>query len=324
LTWNIGCFRIHLTKTFETHGFCWSKEKFFSNIFPQQGAPTLLSTALKQDELSARHKIFLAFTISKAFWHYYDSDWMNVEWSLETIQLLRTSSLDSGAPFLKIRTVDYDELTYREHESERPSNGPPYLHPYPYILNLGLLLVQLGSITPNKTTITEDAARLTGVKKYNNLCISCCNEICRDTEWPTIKLPVKNKSRYRRIVEECLLTPSAIPKPLFEEHLDAVGRRLALKDYVVRPLFELLQDMADPNETILQLQSNEPPVLQAEDSANKAPKTQRCEIDLVLDLRANTFVVNWHGIGLTTLPTPGCMVMSVPKSKTSKDQRLQS
>jgi hypothetical protein len=246
-----------------------------------------LSTALKQDELSARHKIFLAFTISKAFWQYYDSDWMNVEWSLETIQLLQTKNLESKAPFLKIRSAESEDSTYREHESEGTSSGVPHLHPYPYILNLGLLLVQLGSITLDRTTITANATHLTGTKKNNELCISCCTEISADSAWPTIELPAKDKPRYRRIVEECLPTQSEVPKPLFKEHLDAVGRRLALKDYVVRPLFELFQDMADPDETAFQplkaAQSNEPPVLQAEDGANKAPKTQRCEIDSVLD-----------------------------------------
>lgn len=279
----------------------------------------------KTNELSARNKIFLAFTISKAFWQYYDSDWMNVEWSLETIQLLQTSSPESEAPFLKIRSAESEDSTHRKHESEGTSGGVPHLHRYPYILNLGLLLVQLGSITPDRTNITANATHLTGTKKNNDLCISCCTEISTDSAWPTIEFPAKDKRRYRRIVEECLPTPSEVPKPLFEEHLDAVGRRLALKDYVVRPLFELFQDMADPDKTAFQppkvAQSNEPPVLQAEDGAKKA---QRCEIDSVLDVQANAFVVIWHWIGSTTLPTPGCMVMSLPKSKASKDQRLQS
>jgi len=83
------------------------------------------------------------------------------------------------------------------------------------------------------------------------------------------------------------------------------------------PLFELFQDMADPDETTFQpqkmAQSNEPPVLQAEDGANKAPKTQRCEIYSVLGFQADAFVVIWHGTGSTTLPTPGCIGMSLLK-----------
>lgn len=317
-----------MTKNFETRRFCWSQEKSFSNIFPQQGAPILLSTALKQDELSASHKIFLAFTISKAFWQYYDSDWMNVEWSLETIQLLQTGSLDSGAPFLKIRCAESEVSTYREDESEGTSSGVPHLHAYPYILNLGLLLVQLGSINPDRTSITANATNSTGPKKNNDLCVSCCTEISADSAWPTIKLPTRDKSRYRRIVEECLPIQSKVPRALFKEHLDAAGRRLALKDYVVRPLFELFQDMADPDKTAFQppkvARSDKLPVLQGEAGANKAPKTQRCEIVSVLDSQTNVIVVIWHGIGSTTLPSPGCMIMSLPKSKTSKDQRLQS
>ncbi|KAF2496437.1 subtilisin-like protein [Lophium mytilinum] len=287
LTWNIRCFRIHVTKnlvskSLETHSFCWSPEASFSNIFPPRGAPMLLSTALKQDELSARHKIFLAFTIAKAFWQYYDSDWMNVEWSLETIQLLqKTSSPDSEAPFLKIQSAESEDSTNHEHEPIEISSGAPYLHPFPYIFNLGLLLVQLGSITSDKPSITGNATHLTGALKSNGLYVSCC-EISADIAWPTIELPAKAKPRYRRIVEECIPTQPEVPRPLFEKHLDAVGRRLALKNHVVRPLFELFQDMADPGERAFEppkmSRSNEPSVLQTEDSVNKAPKTPRCEI----------------------------------------------
>ena len=248
LTWNIRCIRIHVARVSQTSSFSISRENSFSNIFPRQGAPMRLSTALTEDKLSVRHKILLAFTISKAFWQYYDSHWMRFEWSLETIQLLQTSNRDSEAPFLEVRSTGPEDWMYRNKESVGTPMDVQHLHPFPYILNLGLLLVQLGSITPEKKTITADSTHSTSAQRNNDLYVSCCLELI-DSAWPAIKIPNEHKSRYRRIVEECLPTQSEVPKPLFGEHLDAVGRRLALKEYVVRPLFELLQDRRSVEDT---------------------------------------------------------------------------
>ncbi|OQU98196.1 Fungal specific transcription factor domain-containing protein [Cladophialophora immunda] len=275
LGWNITCFRIYITKTGTTQHFCHGVEEVFSTIFPEKGRPLFLSTALKEGKLSARHKIFLAFIISKAFWQYYDSDWMNVEWSVETIQLLQTSNPESETPFLKIKSTTSDGLMKRKLESQNTSEGIPQLHRYPYILNLGLLLVQLGSITPETTIFAEMTTNSTGAEN-NDICVSCCTKISEDNVWPTIEIPAKHKLRYRHIVEECLPTPSEIPKALFDVQLDAAGRRAALRDYVVRPLFELFQDMSNPDTKEFQpprvTLSHRLPVLQAEDVANKASK----------------------------------------------------
>ncbi|KIW21359.1 hypothetical protein PV08_01939 [Exophiala spinifera] len=247
-TWGIRCFRICVTQDHKSNLICCSIERSFHNIFPQNAKPMRLSSALQQDELSARHKIFLAFAISKAFWQYYGSDWMKVEWNLETIQLLRTKNAESDAPYLNVKILE-EELTQHDHNPKGASGKIPALHPWPSILNLGLLLVQLGSVTSEKTDLITIPGRLTEIKKNNYICISCCKEISADDSWPTIDIPGRDRLRYRRIVEECFPTHSAIPKALFKDGLDAEGSRLALKENIVRPLFELLQDMMDPDET---------------------------------------------------------------------------
>jgi hypothetical protein len=242
-TWDISCFRIHVAKDPGTHYFSWSRDELFSDTFPAQGLPISLYTALTQQGISPRHRMFLAFSLSKAIWQYYDSKWMDVEWTLDTLQLLKTSSPDSEAPFLSIKSARSDQ-TGRERELERT-----FVHRYPYIFNLGLLLVQLGSISPGQMDFTADARHLTGTKKSNRLCISCCTEI-RNQTWPAIGLPAEVQTRYRRIVEQCLPTGTG-PKPLFDQHLDAGGRKSALRECVVLPLLELIQDMTDPEDTLL-------------------------------------------------------------------------
>jgi hypothetical protein len=238
-----GCFRHHVAKDLGTHRFSWSRDRFISYTFPEKGLPMSLYTALTQHGISPRHRIFLAFSLSKAIWQYYDSKWMDVEWTLNSLQLLQTDSPDSEVPFLSIRSARPDQ-TGRECELERS-----FLHRYPYIFNLGLLLVQLGSINRGQPDFTEVSEKLTGIQKSNQLCISCCNEI-RNQTWPAIGLPTKVQTRYRRIVEQCLPI-SRDSKPLFDEHLDAAGRKSALRECVVLPLLELIQDMTDPEDTLL-------------------------------------------------------------------------
>jgi hypothetical protein len=242
-TWGISCFRIHVAKDLGTHCFSWSRDELFSDTFPAQGSPMSLYTALTQHGISPRHRMFLAFSLSKAIWQYYDSKWMDVEWTLDTLQLLKTSSPDSEAPFLSIKSARSDQ-TGRERELERT-----FVHRYPYIFNLGLLLVQLGSISPGQMDFTADSRHLTGTKKINRLCISCCTEI-RNQTWPAIGLPAEVQTRYRRIVEQCLPTGTG-PKPLFDQYLDSGGRKSALRECVVLPLLELIQDMTDPKDTLI-------------------------------------------------------------------------
>jgi hypothetical protein len=249
LALRISCFIVHVAKDIETRQFRCSRDRFFTDTFPKQGPPMALSTALRQNKFSPKHKIFLAFALSKAFWQYYESDWMNVEWSSNTIQILETKNLDSKAPFLGVKPADLRGATFREHESEEMSGESTHLHPYPYIFNLGLLLFQLGSSDWKEIDIITNATELTDVRKNNELCTSCCFEIISNTDWPTIALPAEHKARFRRVVEACLPTPSLLPKVLFEDHLDISGRRSALKNCVVGPLLELYEDMDDIKES---------------------------------------------------------------------------
>jgi hypothetical protein len=257
-----------------------------------------LSTALEKNYISPKHKVFLAFALSKAFWQYYESDWMNVEWSPDTIQLLATKSLDSKAPFLWVKPAELRGGTFREHESGEMSGDSTHLHPYPYIFNLGLLLFQLGSTDCEETDKIANDTDSTNVQKNNDLCIFCCEEILSNTEWPPIALPVEHKTRFRRIVEQCLPTVSPLPKVLFKDDLDVSGRRLALKDYVVGPLLELYQDMADVEETKIWSQgvnqTDEPAVLQAGTGDPRMLKTERCEMRSNRDSQANTVAATLH------------------------------
>ena len=306
LDWGWTSFPIHVAKNPRSHRYCWKREDSYSHVFPAQCMPLQLSEALIQNELSPKHKVFLAFTIAKAFWQYYDSDWMKKTWSAETIQLLRTSSVESEAPFLRIDSLEPKQAEYNEYEPGLGADGIPHAHPYPYIFNLGQLLVQLGSIPSTTTTITANAANTTITKKYNNLCVLCCTAVV-DNAWPPIESvsPAKVRSEYRRIVGECF--PTSLPKTLFDKNLDAAGRRLALKDRVVRPLFNLYQDMVSREETESGLQgrthADEPSVLQ---NNTAVAKSKRCAASSCWDYPANPFSATWHQLGWSVSSAPIC------------------
>ena len=247
---------------------------------------------------------------------------MDKEWTLETLHFLQPPVLGSESPFLKIVPTKHPEPTYDEgssdpavedHIQELGADGVPPNHHYPFILNLGLLRVQLGSISSQNTNITGNATALTGTMKNNKLCISCCREISRES-WPETGFAINIRDEYRRIVEQCFRLNN-LPKPLFESGLDAAGRRLALRDHVVGPLFELFRAM----------KGDETPVLQAGSKEDKVLKTDRYAPIFVHGNQANTAAVIEHPIGSIVLLDPGCMNMFPPDLqtlKTGRDQEL--
>jgi hypothetical protein len=204
--------------------------------------PIALSEVLREDYLAGKSKIQLAFALSKAFWQLYRSDWMQSTWNLDTILLLpqknglRSLYFESQSPFLSV--TDGQELpALGEYELTDPHEHKPLFHRYPYILNLGLLLVLL---------CTEEGSPGKALNHLNSKYLFCTSKLKRKEEWPVIDLAEHVKERYRDIVGNCL------PRFWTDLCLSIDERRQLLLDKVVRPLYELLQSMDDPAEQDLQ------------------------------------------------------------------------
>lgn len=208
-------------------------------------APVSLLELLEGNHLSSRSKISLAFTLSKSIWQYYDSKWMKMRWDLKAIKILRqTKGAESGIdhecrmPFLEISSSN-SSVIYCEQETQmkREGNNLGELHPYPYILTLGMLLVQIClRITP--TNIIEPR-RDTG---NNRVYMHYLKEMDMEgTSWPVLDLRDEYRKMYREIVAHCLPPRrSGWTSPLFSSEIDAVGRRNLLMKHVVGPLHKLL------------------------------------------------------------------------------------
>ncbi|KAI9774754.1 MAG: hypothetical protein M1839_001621 [Geoglossum umbratile] len=215
-----------------------------SDISTEKHASVPLLQALQGNCLTARSKIYLAFTLSRSFWQFYESPWMQATWNLETIHLLpqcnnshATIAPGAKTPFLTIVASEPEKPYSLEYEPKNPSNQYDHLHRYPYILNLGLLLVLLCSSTPSR-----DFTSLTGPRKINAIYGFCRQQsISEEHSWPAIDLSDKHREDYRSIAKQCL------PNPCAQIGLDATERRTLLRDKVVRPLYDLLQGMQDPD-----------------------------------------------------------------------------
>jgi hypothetical protein len=200
-------------------------------------SPVQLSKAIHDHMITVRSKIWLAFVLSKAFWQFYASEWTDFAWDFESIvllpQKLKCHSLDVEAhtPFLSVKA----------QEPQDPGTEEPKLvkvrkawHRCPRILNLGLLLVLLG---------TKEGAPGESLDTLTSQITFCRSQIKNTSDWPDFDSG-QIKDEYRRIVRYCV--PETIRG--ISEH--PAERRQALLDKVVRPLFDLLQRMQDPIEDV--------------------------------------------------------------------------
>lgn len=322
MAWGIRSVRVHIARNTKNGPF-HSSTGTFSRDFPPCGEPQSLSAALLQDNITPKNRVYIAFALSKAFWQYYDSAWMDLEWNLDTIQLLRTKSLESNAPFLRIQSSTNDATGHLTYQFKEMRREPGYVHRYPYILNLGLLLIQLGSKVSDAQSVLTHFNGSLGIIESNKLYVDCCWTV-EDAEWPTAQHSTKVKSTLRAVIEECLPLNGKIPV-LLDAHLDAEGRRSILKERVVRPLFRLLQEMSDTDDVLYKQQK--PSQEEARAVLQSEPVTVKSEgyvPNLCSNFSTHTIADSWQASGWTESPVHGCTVKSMADSNIRGDQRSLS
>ena len=230
--------------------------------FPINQTPIPVSQALEEGLLSATSKIHLAFTLSRSFWQFYDSDWMHIDWNLEEAILLLPQrdkpgdlNAEAAVPYLAIKPVPVSVERFREHDIGSQERGGRRMHRHPFILNLCLLLVLLGT----KAGRLDDK-----VHDINSIYGFCIRQVHHDhSEWPM--LPAAFRDEYRRIVATCL--PNTACR---EIQRSPEERRQLLEDAIVRPLYSLL----------VRLRSFDTEELPARfESARERPVKQRRDLD---------------------------------------------
>lgn len=211
-----------------------------------------LSEILEMCDLSPLEKVLLAFTLAKAVWRYYSSDFMKAPWTTESVHFMQEERISkvyqskrkpTGA---SIHTAKpYFAFSHFVSESSEPDehcrNGQVY-HRYPRVLALGVLLVAIAQ----DGTPPQHSTKSSFEKRVNEDFINC-QDIIQCKSWPVFKLGNKEFSdRYRAAVSKCfdpklfdLSSTGGNQKPA---KLEVEHRRDALYTYVLLPLQSLCED----------------------------------------------------------------------------------
>ncbi|KAM6529684.1 hypothetical protein FALCPG4_007813 [Fusarium falciforme] len=150
-----------------------------------------LSDVLEKHRLLPRVKIALAYTLAKAVWRYYDSDFMRTPWTTESVHFMREDR----------RNMSQDEINpanpcfaFRPLVSEEPKpteycNYRHVCHRYPRVLALGVLLV---AIVENQ--VPRSHAEGSSTEERMNDDLMTCRDIAKGKHWPNLGLQSEEAS----------------------------------------------------------------------------------------------------------------------------------
>ncbi|KAH8750662.1 peptidase S8/S53, subtilisin/kexin/sedolisin [Hyaloscypha finlandica] len=217
-----------------------------------------LTDVLGQYSLVPKTKLLLAYILAKSVWQFYNSDFMSVWWTPESIHLFRereTEEVDDEEP--GVDWAPYYAFSSKqpqgEHCEERLKHGY-FIHRYPRVLALGLLLYEIGRKRRrgSRTTISPTApVEFPTIAKIINATSHKINIGMGKKEWPDIKLhDPEALANYQLVVKNCvdpsffkpILQKGSLKTPEeLEEELTIEERRAILYRKVVEPLKKLVQ-----------------------------------------------------------------------------------
>jgi hypothetical protein len=114
-----------------------------SNIL--SGCGIRLSQLLKEAEFTVEHKIKLSYTVARAFWQFYSSDLMKARWTSEDIWFIHLDKNVEQSDDIPLRAFVSFPFGSQFHEAPGEFYGEnQYLHCYPRILYLGIVLLEIG------------------------------------------------------------------------------------------------------------------------------------------------------------------------------------
>ncbi|KAF5560707.1 thermostable alkaline protease precursor [Fusarium napiforme] len=118
-------------------------------LCPGQGLP--LSLAIQSYKLTDKDKILLAHAIAHSFWQFYESDLMKHRWTSDDIWFMHEMD-HQHSPKDQLALRVYMPLDFEDQPRNSGEEDKSMLtHPFPNILGLGLILLQIGLSKPFKS-----------------------------------------------------------------------------------------------------------------------------------------------------------------------------
>ena len=196
------------------------------------GPSLSLRRVLETGRLSNRMKLVLAYIVARSFWQYYDSPWMESQWTSDSIHFLRESPTDddvgssglyASRPYF---AVEFDDNEANDQSMEYCS-GFGVIFRYPRLLGLCIMLLEIGR--GQSLPIQDHGSVEANLNETWTLSKRLAD---RSNSWGDFDYP-----DYRKAILGCLN-----PKLSSEEsaETDVFARKAAIHEAVVQPLRRLL------------------------------------------------------------------------------------
>ncbi|KLU91871.1 hypothetical protein MAPG_10820 [Magnaporthiopsis poae ATCC 64411] len=224
---------------------------------PQQilpaGREESLATVLRKYDLKPKDKVLLASAVARAYWQYYDSDMMRTRWTSDTIWFIPEEK--GGAQRDQLPLCAYLSFPFGSSDG---SSKDIFLdlfltHRYPRILDVGVLLLEIGL---GEKCPTGNKRDLVAQLNTNHMIATKTLERLEKATWDGFL----NKKVFDRAVKFCLdgknfikapkkpktsrLGPANPPKPMTveEQKKGVIERRRIFFQHVVQPLAWLARE----------------------------------------------------------------------------------
>ncbi|KAF7530971.1 hypothetical protein G7054_g9332 [Neopestalotiopsis clavispora] len=194
-----------------------------SQRFLLRSSSISLAELLQVTELDSKMRLLLSYTLAKAFWQFYGSDWMQEEWTKDTVHFMfeKSSSVPKGIlvnePFL---AAQFGKTACPNRENEMR------IHQFPNILALGIMLIEIELGISLEERHKPDCYGTDGRPIVNADLITALNTF--DSELQNAYSPLKNA------IKACLK-----PDRFYEHQNDVVSLREALMKLIVDPIQQM-------------------------------------------------------------------------------------
>jgi hypothetical protein len=171
--------------------------------YPVEPVPSRsLQEVLREEHLTSRDRIVIAYILARSVWQYYNTDWLNALWTTDNIHFMIEKREDDLPEALTLNpSLPYFAFSDggRSGSSIAESVDCSVYHRFPRILALGVVLVELCRREARDHTFDNDTLE----RFINNNHAYNSRTIKKDASWPSLDLDATYKAYFRDAVAVC-------------------------------------------------------------------------------------------------------------------------